>query len=350
MSTYNLTEDMLPSKVLYLDSKFATTKLSKNSNGDLLSTDYIYNLKENIIVPDNMKILISLYNATIPFSFYNLREDINDRFYLSYSTNSGVSYVSVYAQFKTGNYNAFDLIDEFKRIFGGGLSRKTSDNSLDTELANDKIKFTLSYDRKRLKYNFGWTKVSGGGSSITNIRIDSDNDSRPIRGMFGLVDNVSGNQMPELLTASVEPFESPNAVDLNDNIHGLYIRQNIASKGTLDNESGTFSNILARIPITTNAGGIIFHRPNEATHQNLVGLHAIDSVGCKLTDDSNRPIDLNGLEWQCSFLIQFVRNLPLLKEVSRNELRILRLLEEENTKKINAENDRKLKINNKTQR
>ena len=84
MSTYNLTEDMLPSKVLYLDSKFATTRLSKNSQGDLISTDYIYNLKEPLICPDNMKILISLYNATIPFSFYNLREQINDRFYLSY--------------------------------------------------------------------------------------------------------------------------------------------------------------------------------------------------------------------------------------------------------------------------
>tara|TARA_R110000823_G_scaffold106694_1_gene225340 strand:- start:385 stop:1422 length:1038 start_codon:yes stop_codon:yes gene_type:complete len=344
MSTYNLTEDMLPSKVLYLDSKFATTRLSKNSQGDLISTDYIYNLKEPLICPDNMKILISLYNATIPFSFYNLREQINDRFYLSYSTNSGVSYTSLYAQFNTGNYNAFDLIDEFKRIFGGGLSKKTSDDSLDTELSKTKITFTLSYDRKRLKYNFGWNIVVDGGSTITDIRIDSNEDSRPIRGMFGLVDVVGGVPMPKLVLATTEKYESPNAVDLNDNIHGLYIRQNISSKGTLDNESGTFSNILARIPITTNAGGIIFHKPNEATHQNLVGLHAIDSVGCKLTDDSNRAIDLNGLDWQCSFLIQFVRNIPLLKEVSRNELRILRLLEQENTRKLNKQNqDKKIK-------
>ena len=98
---------------------------------------------------------------------------------------------------------------------------------------------------------------------------------------------------------------------MNDAIHGLYIRQNIATKGSMDNENGTFSNILARIQITTNAGGVIFHKPNEATHHNLVGTNAIDNIGVKLTDDRNRAIDLNGLDWQVALLISFVENFSL---------------------------------------
>ena len=74
----------------------------------------------------------------------------------------------------------------------------------------------------------------------------------------------------------------------------------------MDNELGTFSNILARLPITTNAGGIIFYDPSMSDHSTLVHPHYIQSIVIKLTDDRNRAIDLNGLHWQVSFKICFV--------------------------------------------
>ena len=63
--SYQLQEDLLASKVIHLDSKFGTTFLQTGTDGKRLTTNYIYNLTEPLVVPDNQKILISLYSAII---------------------------------------------------------------------------------------------------------------------------------------------------------------------------------------------------------------------------------------------------------------------------------------------
>ena len=47
---------------------------------------------------------------------------------------------------------------------------------------------------------------------------------------------------------------SQNVIDINGSIHGVYIRSNLVSKGTLDSQNGTLSNILARLPINVQSG------------------------------------------------------------------------------------------------
>jgi len=305
--SYQLKEDLHSSKVIHLDSKFGTTFLQTGTDGKRLTTNYIYNLTEPLLVPDNQKILVSLYSSTIPYSFYNLRTGVNDRFYISYSTNGGASFTDCYFDLTGGNYNAYELITEFNdRIGTSGAVKRESDDVADDTI-KDQITFTWSYDRKRLKYNVYY--ASSG--SINQIRFTFNNSNQTIANMFGFYD---GDVVNPISTSASNPTQSTKCIDMNDAIHGLYVRQNIATKGTMDNENGTFSNILARIPITTNAGGVIFHKPNEATHHNLVGTNAIDNIGVKLTDDRNRPIDLNGLDWQCALLISFVENKPLQQE------------------------------------
>jgi hypothetical protein len=298
--SYQLQEDLLASKVIHLDSKFGTTFLQTGTDGKRLTTNYIYNLTEPLVVPDNQKILISLYSATIPYSFYNLRTGVNDRFYISYKTDG--DFIDCYFDLTGGNYNAFELIDEFvERIETNGAVKRLSDNSVDLTIGSTTT-WTWAYDRKTLKYSVFY-RVDDG--DITAIRFNFNNSNQTIANMFGFYD---GDVVDNISKDEANPTISTKCIDMNDAIHGLYVRQNIATKGSMDNENGTFSNILARIPITTNAGGVIFHKPNEATHHNLVGTNAIDSIGCKLTDDRNRPIDLNGLDWQMALLISFVEN------------------------------------------
>ena len=57
-------------------------------------------------------------------------------------------------------------------------------------------------------------------------------------------------------------------------------------------------------------GGMIYFNPSNATHQNLVDLDSIDVLGVRLTDDKDRTIDLNGLDFQLAILIQFVDKSP----------------------------------------
>ena len=128
-------------------------------------------------------------------------------------------------------------------------------------------------------------------------------------------------------------MRSEIVIDLNDNIHGLMLKTNLVSKGSMSSDTSTFSNILARIPITTIAdvrdynkdisiqGGIIYFNPNNAIHQNLVDLYAINKIGIKLTDDKGRTIDLNGLDFQIALLIQFVdKSVNQLPPPSRQDL------------------------------
>ena len=306
MAQYQLKEDLHSSKVIHLDSRFGTTFLQTGTDGKRLTTNYIYNLIEPLLVPDNQKILVSLYSATIPYSFYNLRTGVNDRFYVAYSTDGGSNYTDCYFDLTGGNYNAFELITEFNdQVATLGAIKRVSDDVADNTIRTQ-ITFTWSYDRKKLKYNVYFTSTG----SINAMKFSFNNTNQTVANMFGYYD---GDDVL-LSSASATPTQSTKCVDLNDAIHGLYIRQNISTKGTMDNENGTFSNILARIPITTNAGGVIFHKPNEATHHNLVGTNAIDNIGCKLTDDRNRPIDLNGLDWQVALLISFVENKPTQQE------------------------------------
>ena len=304
--SYQLKEDLHSSKVIHLDSRFGTTFLQTGTDGKRLTTNYIYNLIEPLLVPDNQKILISLYSSTIPYSFYNLRTGVNDRFYVSYSTNGGSSYTDCYLDLTGGNYNAYELITEFNdRVAISGAIKKVSDDTTDDTIKTQ-ITFTWVYDRKKLKYQVSFASTG----SIDAMMFSFDNSYQTVANMFGFYDSDDVVVSDD----GASPTQSTKCVDLNDAIHGLYIRQNIATKGTMDNENGTFSNILARIPITTNAGGVIFHKPNEATHHNLVGLNAIDNIGIKLTDDRNRALDLNGLDWQVALLISFVENKPLQEE------------------------------------
>tara|TARA_R100001509_G_C4873461_1_gene217652 strand:+ start:816 stop:1754 length:939 start_codon:yes stop_codon:yes gene_type:complete len=267
--SYVLQANTPPPIIIHLDSRFATQYLETDSNGRAKTTNFIYVMKEPIIVPDHMNLLVSLHTATIPYSFYNVRDGVNDKIYYNMA---GVDYVLT---LDAGNYSATGLASTLK-----------------TDFENNGATATISYSRETLKYTFNITGVASFDFKFSG-RTDGANE------LIGLYD------IDKNIPIGVNTL-SDKAIDLNDSIHGLYIRQNIATKGTLDNEDGTFSNILARLPITTNAGGIIFFTPASHDHETMVSVPVIQTIGIKLTDDRNRAIDLNGLHWQMSMKISYI--------------------------------------------
>ena len=334
MSGYNLETNTPPSVVIHLDSRFASSYLQKvtDSSGDSrdLTTNYIYNLREALEINDTMVCLISLHSATIPYSFYNLRTDINDTLTIRVVYN-GVTYNND-IQLDQGNYNVSNLLTE--------LVNKVNTLEYDgSHTISNRATITkgtqFDYDRKLMKFAFYYTTTDDLLTQISFLFTSAQNNAGNIMGFYddGTLYTLTRNG------GSTNNLKSAKVVDLNDQIHGLYVRQNLVSKGTLDNATGIFSNILSRIPITTNAGGVIFFSPNDGTHKSMVDLKSIQSIGIKLTDDTNRPLDLNGGHWQVSLQIDYVfRKEPILEltKVSRRimELSQQKLIEEQQTKEV----------------
>lgn len=268
--SYVLSANTPPPLIIHLDSRFATSYLETATDGKPKTTNFVYVMKEPILVPDHMNLLVSLHTATIPYSFYNVRNGVNDKVYYQIN-NGGIQNFSL----TSGNFSATGLATFIK-----------------TQLDLTAGTFTISYSRETMKYTFSYT----GATQFAFLFDGKTDGANELLGLYAEDFSIS----PATATLSTK------AIDLNDSIHGLYIRQNIATKGTLDNEEGTFSNILARLPITTNAGGIIFFDASHSDHESMVSVPAIQTIGVKLTDDRNRAIDLNGLHWQMSMKIAYI--------------------------------------------
>jgi len=288
------------SLIIHLDSRHATHYLENDSGGNPLTTNYTYTLVEGLPIPDSKMCEISLYTATIPFSFYNVRPNINDKFTIKIVLNNGDAPNTTHEETFTilaGNYSATALKNQF--------------TTLQKLATNDNIKnldFTITYQREYIKFNLAMNKDIG---NLLSLEVRFDNCAS----MFGFRKDNIFHSFVGANTSRV--LNSEICVDISDSIHGLYIRQNLASKSTLDNEAGTFSNILTRIPINTNPGGIIFHTPANSTHRALTSIQAIQTIGIKLTDDRNRSIDLNGLHFQISLMITLVDKVDIVPELTK---------------------------------
>ena len=101
---------------------------------------------------------------------------------------------------------------------------------------------------------------------------------------------------------------------MNAAIRSLYVRTNLSTTSVLDSSvGGGFSSILARVPIDVDSGGIITIKPADgAVHKLIIKVREITIIGVRLTDQRNRVIDLNGLDWDISLQFDFIEN-PELK-------------------------------------
>tara|TARA_R110000824_G_scaffold267786_1_gene456584 strand:- start:5117 stop:6334 length:1218 start_codon:yes stop_codon:yes gene_type:complete len=395
MSSYNLDPRYDASKVLYINSRDANAYLEKNPQGtDYLHTNFLYTLTEKLNIKGDQMSLLSLYSATIPHSFFNVRAGLNDTIPMRIECIDGSNtpiIQQVNIQLDDGNYDTDNIIKQFwngnsnfqinkykgfKDIKFNGTdsygstftnlsitsllvgSEPTGSNPFMTyNEINNCFRFHMLINDgspnvvtgitkiKSIKITFNFLTALDIGSLYTN---STDLLANAIFGFSGLVDfpnnadqvePESGNLFYVATTGDSQGryLQSQQVIDLNDNIHGLMLRTNLVSKGTLSSNTSIFSNILARIPITTienrvgniaKQGGMIYFNPSQATHQNLVDLSSIDVIGVRLTDDKDRTIDLNGLDFQIAILLQYVnhpspppaRN-PLIKDNTKKNIK-----------------------------
>ena len=318
------------SRVMFLNSADAT----QHQAGSSITTDYIFIPDESIVVPAHHSILMSLHHTQIPFSFYNFQSGRNTT--LDYGlTDTGVVSNSTTGTITIpeGNYNAATLLNKIMEL----LNAETNLGTL-----------TIRFNRDTLKYEWNWVglnnyrrltlRIASGANADTNFRDEMGFNSNKFylgASNFNVYfqNDGAGNLDCGFSTdaAATSYFQTTGAntafwtgegnqggltenifsvVDMNAAIRSLYVRTNLSTTSVLDSSvGGGFSSILARVPIDVDSGGIITIKPADgAVHKLIIKVREITIIGVRLTDQRNRVIDLNGLDWDISLQFDFIEN------------------------------------------
>ena len=307
-----------------------------------LTSDYVFIPDESIVVPPHHSILMSLHHTQIPFSFYNFQSGRNTK--LDYGlTDTGVVSAADTGtiDIPEGNYNAQTLLNKIMELLNAEANVGT---------------LTIRYNRDTLKYEYNWVglsnaegnfrrltlRIATGANTTTNFRDEIGfNDNKFYLGNSsynvyfendglgrlecGYSTDLADTPYYVLPTGADDAYWTGignqgntenifSVVDMNAAIRSLYIRTNLTTSSVLDSSvGGGYSSILARVPIDVGSGGIITISPSDGSvHKLIIKVREITIIGVRLTDQRNRLIDLNGLDWDVSFQFDFIEN-PELK-------------------------------------
>jgi len=308
------------SKVLFIDSKDATAQ----HDG---TTHFTYIFRDTILVKKNEGVLVSLLQASVPYSFYNVRGGVNDKIDIIVSVTGFTSPKEHVLTLEAGNYTAISLATQFKQ-------------KLEYALANNPGQalpsiITINYDRDKQKFQFSILptindglgrmvviNLSHGQNQGTHfdIELGFDSDTAESSVYFACAQNNSTQSAGTVVLSKVgETFthsndqptnktylQSTNIADLNGSVHSLYLRTNLPVVSSMDSLTGGTSQIIAKLPIDTSPGGIIFHEPRDSLHKSLIQTQSIKHITLRLTDDRNRLVSLNGLHFSVALMFEFV--------------------------------------------
>ena len=364
MGMYKETETKA-SRVLYINSKDATVFFNNNQS------DFDFVLEEPIIVPEHHNMLLSVYSAEIPYSFYNFRIGVNCRLDYqitlyntpaTYDANGFLDLTAAGSATMTlpeGNYNAVQLA----KYLSNNVSSAGPVYPLEVKFDPIKLKFSFRCIIAGLRITMALRYGAATGTP--------ENPGEDMNEELGFdFINLQGDPFVELNPAGLNwynGFSQPNGVgtgvdvirngaffaspawflygddvvDMTNSIRSLFLRTNLSTTSVLDSHiGGGFSNILTRVPINTVPGGIINVRPVDGdVHKLMLKVKAITDISIQLTNQQNQIINLNGLTFDISLKLEFIEDKILkppmnLRQVRQQEMREYqaKLVQEENQK------------------
>ena len=194
--SYNIPVNSEDSVLIHLDSRDASSYLGTTESGDSLTSYFQYILTDKLLCPSNQVMLISLYSASIPYAFYNVRGGINDAIDITIS-NDGANPYNHVVDIPPANYTSFSLSDKIE-ILINALSNATQHEFV----------FDMSYDDDLQKYSYS---ITATGSSVGDtIKIEfkfnsGDNaDKTPIIEM--------GFRREDVFVSTTTPLTSSNCI------------------------------------------------------------------------------------------------------------------------------------------
>tara|TARA_R110000824_G_scaffold67404_8_gene174719 strand:- start:78 stop:1157 length:1080 start_codon:yes stop_codon:yes gene_type:complete len=317
-------------------------------------SDFDFTLEEPIVVPPHHNILLSVYSAEIPYSFYNFRNGVNCKIdYATTAYNTPAAYdaagkltmgavpLGQTLTIPEGNYNAVELaalltagiagleclydVNKLKFSFRN-LNKGTR---ITLALKNGQDTGTPQFPGEDMneELGFDWFNILGDPFvEMENVGLTPN-----YYGYSNPTLDVNGNPIPGPGTDNnrqgpffVKPsfyLYSDDVADLTNSVRSLFMRTNLSTTSILDSHiGGGFSNILTRVPIKAEPGQVINIDPiNGNVHKLLLKLKAITNVSIRLTNQKNETINLNGLDFDVSLKLEFVEDVELKEPANVRE-------------------------------
>ena len=235
---------------IYLNSKRA----NKYING--FTADCMFHLPP-INVKRSTNITITVLNAQIPISFYNVNTN-NDK--IVYSVDGGETETVFLTH---SNYNINTLKNHVTSLLGPGFISTYNSSSNKLTIINDTYDFLLE----------------DSSTCFELLGFSLKNHSSNIRSLTS--DNV------------VNLFTIRNLQIASDN----FILNNINSYNPNN------SNILACIPVSTTYNGIIGYTNIHDVHSEINNTRNLTNLHIKITDQDGQVIDFNSCHWSITLLL-----------------------------------------------
>ena len=333
LAAYKETETAA-SRVLYINSKDATTTFQNSQS------DFVFSLEEPIVVPEHHTMLMSVYSAEIPYSFYNFRVGVNCRLdyaitvfglQADYDANGFLDLAPAGARsmpLPEGNWNAVELANYIStHVYSAGPLYP-----LEVKFDPISLKFKFRCLIAGIRVTLGLINGAGEREDMNEeLGFDGFNtigDPFVERDAAGLQPYWYGYTNPPAVPPGVGvdtglsgPFLTDpeyylfgdDVVDMTNSIRSLFLRTNLSTTSVLDSHiGGGFSNILTRVPINAEPGGIITIKPTDGdVHKLLLKVKAITDIAITLTNQENQVINLNGLTFDISLKLEFIADKEL---------------------------------------
>lgn len=271
------------------------------------SSRKIFYLKKPINVPKNSHMMLALNSFNAPYSFYLIREGVNDSFTIS--TDDGVTAVQQVITIPEGNYSLTELIPAINTLF------TTYSSMLGTTIT--------------LFYNYTTSKFYMTSSVVMNEVIMSDIKCYKILGYD--VDS-------EYVYVSKSTWTAPFIADISGS-SCLYVA--VKHRGIQNQNMAGVDGCLQQILVECLPLEYIYFKPIEIQYFETSSEH-VNHFDIEILDENFKEIEFNGGIWRLGFTIHFNYNKEVILDEGLKSL-LPKAIEEEDEKKKNETNEKKSK-------
>ena len=215
---------------------------------------------QTIEVPSDYQLHLSVINASIPYSFYNVNSN-NNKLVIYFSESMSTTYL-----FNTGNYT----INQFL-----------------TELQSKLVGFTITYDKIKSKLTLAYT---------TNFTISTTSTCLDILGF--------GDVSSSLLSSINNTITSINCINLQA-FQCICVGTNfISSSISIENQKKP--TVICCIPISGNPNSMITY-VNPSNYKINIFASMFSMINIKLMDQYSSYTDFSGCHWSMTIQLDIVK-------------------------------------------
>jgi len=272
---------------------------SDRADIDHSSSRKTFYLKKPINVPKNSHLMLALNSFNSPYSFYLIREGVNDSFTIS--TDNGVTVVEQVITIPEGNYSLTELIPAINTLFTSYSVALRTTITLFYNYTTSKFYMTSSVVMNEVKmYDINCHKILGYEEESTYVYISASTWTAPY------IADISGSSC-------------------------LYVA--VKHRGIQNQNMAGVDGVLQKINIEVLPLEYIYFKPIEMQYFETSSEH-INHFDISILDENFKEIEFNGGIWRIGFTIHYNYNKEVILDDSLKELLPKEIDEEKKIKEL----------------